>query len=237
MLPFADGAFVASKSLLVMVRGDQILQDPLWLDGLPEYVNWDGSVLLGPAVSPSPTLEFGPPPGTRWEAWAGNRHGPGSGTLEWKGRRWARPADPPRIDPRHVTLPTGVADEQLELLVSGHLFVMRIAGGKLEAYVFEAGSQIATRLPLPVVATPSLYRASLVGNSPFDVWFCDREGAIVHNAAGKWSAVAAPRQNSIGSSCAVTTDGVLFWVHWDGNGALFERDDQGAGRRCPCPMG
>jgi hypothetical protein len=134
----------------------------------------------------------------------------------------------PRIDPRLSTLRALPSDEQLELrFATGELFVMRSASGKLAAYRFDPGSTSAASMILPAVETESLYRASLVGNSPAELWFCSREGTILQYRDARWSEVAAPRQGSFASNCAVTADGSLFWVHVDTRGSLFKRDPDG----------
>ena len=225
LAPFADGAFVASQSLLAIIRGAQIRQDPEWLDGLPEYINWGGSLTLDLAPNAAPKL--GLPQGTQGEAHVGNRHGP-STMLMWNGRKWDKSVTRPRVDPRLSTLRTSPSDEQIELrFATGELFVMRLASGKLAVYRFDPRSTSASNMPLPAVETESLYRASLVGKSPAELWFCSREGTILQYRDARWSQVAAPRQGSFASNCAVTADGSLFWVHFDTKGSLFKRDPDG----------
>lgn len=223
LLPLVDGALVTAQSLVVAIHEDAIRQEPQWLAGLPEYINWGGSLLFDSTLGTSSPTSL--PLGVQCEVSAGNRHGP-SATYHWSGHRWTPGRSRGRIDPRLAKL--APVDDQLELrLSSGHTFVMRSKSRKLEAFRFDPGTDLPIALPLPPLEIDSLFQASLVGNAASDVWFCSREGLILRYHDNQWSKVDAAWPTSNASSCAVTADGSLWWVHSDRKGSLFRRDIDG----------
>jgi hypothetical protein len=213
---FDEGALLAARSFVAVVRGDTIVQKPEWLAGLPEWINWDTSVYvqLPPSRSPSDSL----PVGTSFSAHAGNRHGPDV-ALWWNGSRFA--ARQPAADRRLAKLPrSGPYVEQRELaLADGGLVVLRVGGKETEAFVFPSRGAKPTRTVVPM--SDAGYRLALMGRTSDDVYLCDAPQGVLHFDGKAWAEVEVEKPPG---SCALTRDGALYMVSEEPHPRLLRRD-------------
>jgi hypothetical protein len=229
--PFPGGAVLAGRSLLAVVLGDEVRQDPAFLAGLPEYINWDANVSLVLPVLSTPLPAATVPGGTDLLVYAGNRHGPG-GSFHWNGRAWAEGGV--LTDKRLSRLPPDQDSAQEALpLPSGHLFVVRAERSGVVAYTFAPGEAAPSKQQLPLKKT-DWATAELVAASPEQLYFCTSLGEIAGLRDGAWSAIAPP--SGAPSSCAATQDGSLWMVTGMGrDGELLRRAPAGAWERVPLP--
>jgi hypothetical protein len=206
--PFPGGAMIVARSFLAVVLGDEVRQDPAFLTGLPEIINWDASTGLVMPLNGARPKSFELPDGLGFSVHAGNRHGPDDG-LSWKGksRSWTHASLPP--DARLARLPRG-GDNWPEVLAlpSGHLFVFRGNKGAVEAFTFAPGKGAPTRQEVPM-KEHDWTTATIAVVSPTELYFCTFLGELVGLRDGKWSSVAVPGGEP--RSCAATPDGTL-WV-------------------------
>jgi hypothetical protein len=227
--PLLDGAFIASRSLLALVVGAEVRQDPRWLNGLAEYVNWDASFSLQiPPARTAPDAEL--PKRTFLSVIAGNTHGAG-GDFVWNGMRWAggRLKWDPRLEP---LFENGHASAlAVELPTSEALLVKMEADGAY-SHAFEARAKRATRARLPFEKDPWDSLVSLTAASLRDAYFCAAE-ALVHFDGVAWAKVALP-EKSVPFSCAMTRDGTLWAI--DG-GKVLRRTPTGEWREVELPSG
>jgi hypothetical protein len=79
------------RSFIAVVTGDAIRQDPRWLSGLPEFINWDVDAMVWLPSPKAGTLEL--PKGTILGLHSGNLHGV-SQTQQWDGNRWQSAKEP-----------------------------------------------------------------------------------------------------------------------------------------------
>lgn len=217
---FDDGALLSARSLLVVVKGEKVVQKPEWLAGLPEWVNWDASTYVAlPLAREVPAPEL--PVGTAFSAHAGNRHGPDA-ELFFDGKRFG-PQRPAR-DPRLAKLPkaTGYVQDDVLAFPGGGLIVVRSGGEETSAFLFAKGHPTPTRSVIP--AGEVGYRRSLVGTSEKDVTFCDGSDSAWHWDGTSWSEI---RLQARALACAVTRDGTLFVVTDSPDAELVRREADG----------
>jgi hypothetical protein len=208
--PFDRFVAITSRSLFVIVDGDRVTQEPRFLRGFPEWINWDARVGLGvPAIA---KLENGLPLGTERWAHAGNRHGPDVAHW-WTKSGWSTTA--PKPDPRLSKLPkptTLYGDSIQRALPTGELVVVRYEA-EIEAFVISASGGATQRTVVPSAAG---IRHVVLGDKPDDLYLCETSQGLLHFDGKQWSSVETERTPS---SCARTTDGVL-WLVVDARGSL-----------------
>ncbi len=212
---FDGGALIAARSFLAVVTGDRVTQDPRFIAGLPEWINWDASDYLS-IPDAGARLVGGLPVKTVLSAHAGNRHGPDFGawwsTHGWTTRRLprdARLARLPRADPG--------ADELSIAFGSAALVVVRFNAG-VDAYVVKAGHAKPEHSTLPIERAG--YRHVLVGSALDNVYLCDTTG-IDHYDGTSWSSIDTT--GFVAVSCAVQSDGTLWVVTDDESARLLRR--------------
>jgi hypothetical protein len=204
--PLPDGALIGSRSLLATVVGAEVRQDPRWLSGLPEYVNWDAGLYL--RVPPSGAASRGElPKGAFLSMIAGNTHGAG-GDFVWNGARWVggRMKRDARVEP---LFEKGHASAEAVEFSTGEALIVKMEEGGVHSYAFEARQKRATRVRLPFEKNPWDSLASLTAASLRDAYFCSRD-AMVHFDGVAWTPVPLPEKASL-FSCAMTRDGTV-WV-------------------------
>jgi len=216
---------------MAVVLGDEVRQDPAFLAGLPEYINWDANVSLALPVLATPLSAATIPDGTELLVDAGNRHGPG-GTFHWNGRNWADGGIPQ--DKRLSRLPRDPDSVQAVLaLSSGHLFVVRSERSGVMAYTFAPGEIAPSKQQLPLKRT-DWATAEIVAASPEQVYFCTFLGEIAGLGDGAWTAIAPP--SGAPASCAATKDGALWVITGSGRaGQLLRRAPTGAWEQVALP--
>lgn len=200
--PFDRFAVITTRSLFLVVDGERVSQDPRFLAGLPEWVNWDANVSLDvPSIA---SIENGLPVGALHAGHAGNRHGPDFSHW-WTKQGWSSQA--PKADPRLKKLPKAATAyfEQIELaLPSGELVVLRY-DAEIESFVLPPSG--APRRS--VVSTAPGIRHLLFGEKPDDLYLCETNQGVFHFDGKAWSAIETDRTPSW---CARTSDGVLWMV-------------------------
>ena len=226
---FDGGAVIAARSFLAMVDGSRVAQDPRFLRGLPEWINWDASIYLtlpGDARRPKSGL----PTGTALSAHAGNRHGPDFDAW-WTSAGWSTQA--PARDRRLATLPKPTPySDALELrLPSGELLVVRYEA-EIEAYVWPKHGGKPTRTVVP--GQPGI-RHSLIGTKASDLYLCESTAGVYHFDGSAWSEVDTDGRSPV--SCAATSDGTL-WIVADARGrdpATVLTREESTWREVPLP--
>lgn len=187
------------------VLGGSVVQDPGWLEGLPEFVNWDTELLLDlrdPWATPgAPTL----PAGMGLAMHAGNRHGP-AGAFRWDGKRWGPPGGPSDVRRSSVREAEGISTVW-SALPDGGLMGVQTSN---EAHYFAPKSKTATKLMVPL--TKDWFMGQVAAASGHDVYFCAWAGKMAHFDGTAWSEVEPPPGKV--ESCAATSDGTL-WVATD----------------------
>ncbi len=203
---------IAARSFFAVVAGDHVTQDPRWLAGLPEWVNWDASVYVRIPDAGASVID-GLPRATVLSAHAGNRHGPDF-DARWAQRGWTTRAL--ARDPRLAKLPrTGQwTDDASIAFASGELLVVRFDAG-VEAFEVKPGAAKPVRTTVPM--DQHGYRHILAGNTPADVYLCEGSQGIYHYDGKAWSKLDADGLDPL--SCAVAGDGALWVVAEGGPGA------------------
>lgn len=220
---FEGGAVVASRSLVLLIQGDKVRQEPRHLRALPEWINWDASVYLGP-VARGPARSGDLPDGLELSAHAGNRHGPDFEAW-WTKSGWSTRA--PRSDPRLSSLPRAqpYTDVSFRAFASGELLVVRYAS-EVESFYFAPRAARPVRVLNEAVAAG--IRHDLVGTKGSDAFLCESGAGIAHFDGKAWEAVDT--ESFVPASCAVTSDGAL-WVTSDARGSeparLWKRSEKG----------
>jgi hypothetical protein len=221
--PFSDGAVIACRSLLLVALGPSTVQDPAWLEGVPEFVNWDTEVLLELpdrfAAPSGPTL----PLGTELSMHSGNRNGPFA-AVRWDGKRWGPARGATDARRRSVREPEG-ASTVWSPLPDGGLLAVQTSN---EAHYFAPGAKTAKKLTVPL--TRDWFMGQIAAASGRDVYFCAWGGKIAHFDGDAWTEVEPPRGRV--ESCAATSDGRL-WVATDTE--LLQRTATGAWSAVPTP--
>lgn len=208
--PFDRFVAISSRSLFVIVDADRVTQEPRFLRGFPEWINWDASVGLG--VPATAKIENGLPHGTERSAHAGNRHGPNVAHW-WTKAGWS--TTPPKPDPRLAKLPkptTLYGDSIQRALPTGELVVVRYEA-EIESFVLSASGGAIQRTVVPSAAG---IRHFVLGDKPDDLYLCETSQGLLHFDGKEWSSVETERTPSW---CARTTDGVL-WLVVDAHGSL-----------------
>ncbi len=210
--PFEGGAVVVQRSLIAVVAKDTVRQDPLWLGGLPEFVNWDArTILLLPSLQAG-GLDL--PKGTVLSVSAGNLRGP-SRIQRWEGRRWVKASDAyVPSDPRVLALRDAPGLEASAALATGDLFIVRDENGTdnalvRNAYVFGPKSMKPAKYSLPRGEGDRSYRLSLAIATPTLAFICAIPHSIQRFLDGTWTSIDLP--GATPESCAATADGSL-WV-------------------------
>lgn len=220
---FEGGAIVAARSLLLVIEGDVVRQSPGHLRALPEWINWDASVYLGP-VARGPARSGDLPDGLALSAHAGNRHGPDFEAW-WTNSGWS--TRPPRSDPRLSLLPRAQAHTEVTIraFAPGELVVVRHAS-EVESFYFANGAARPVRAVNDTLAVGA--RHDLVGTRGSDAFLCESGAGIAHFDGKTWKAIDT--EAFLPASCAVTSDGAL-WVTSDARGSeparLWKRSDKG----------
>lgn len=220
---FDGGAVVAARSLLLVIEGDTVRQEARHLQALPEWINWDASVYLGP-VFRGPARRGDLPDGLELSAHAGNRHGPDFEAW-WAKGGWSTLR--PRSDPRLSSLPRAqpYTDATLRVFASGELIVVRY-GHELESFYFASRSARPVRVTNDAVAVGT--RHDLVGTKGSDAFLCESGAGIAHFDGRAWEAIDTTA--FVPASCAVTSDGAL-WVTSERRGTepshLWRRNEKG----------
>jgi hypothetical protein len=153
----AHGAVLACSSVIAVVDGDAVRQAPEWLEGLPEYIDWDGGITSMMIVGSDPgTPEL--PAGLHAIVSAGNRHGPGA-ELRWDGRRWTTFASRPG-DPWSVFPVSGPLDSTIVTTTDGATWRVDPVDGPRPRVVRQSADGVSTAFDLPRGGTPTALQAA-----------------------------------------------------------------------------
>ncbi|WP_437768918.1 hypothetical protein WMF27_10915 [Sorangium sp. So ce281] len=216
------------RSLLAVVRGREARQDPAWLAGLPEYINWwnlrgdapyrtDADLRL-PSDQPTPTADALPRGAildvraglsAAGQSWEMPRH-----FFTWNGARWSRaPANAaggPPTDPRlgndaqrwERYEAAAVTAGQL-LVISDHSFNDRAA------LLLGPGRGPAMPLSLPLDDESPWSLVQLAGTEAGEAYLCTHD-ALFRWGEGRWEEQDLPEGRI--ASCAGTADGTQWLV-------------------------
>ena len=209
---FAEGGFLVGRSFMAVITGDEVRQDPAWLEGLPEFINWDSRVLAEvPQVPPPPTAGT-IPNGTLLSVSAGNRHGP-SAAFRRTDRGWTKGLD--ALDPRIKSLKLSEYSMQSLRLSDGHLLVVGSRDdGVYRLYTFAPGATKPSTSVIPDEAGD--YR--IVATDAEHPYLYSYLHQVLEWEQGRWQTVGGIKTTV---SCGVEADGSLWAV--DLQGALMYR--------------
>jgi hypothetical protein len=218
--PVANGAVLVGRSLVVQVVGKEARQDPAWLVGMPEIINWDVMLSLRVPRLASPALGS-LPTGSLIGMHAGNRFGPDEDRI-WTGAEWSAKL---HRDARWDALqPKGKWPYATVELPSGHLVAAVQATGGTDVRLVAPKS---TRLTVSRVKHDDVefLRGALAGNGPDDLRLCLAQGELFALRGGAWVAEEPPEGEI--KACAVTASGTLWVVSDSGRGTVSRRTAQG----------
>jgi hypothetical protein len=230
--PFPGGGVLFSGSFLAVALGDRVVQDPAWLAGVPEFINWDSTsgVMLPPLDAP-PTTAVIP---QRTEMWvgAGNLHGPGAG-LRWNGKGWVAAVG--WADPRIAATVQPGDMEAHAYLPRGELLLWRMGDAGAQAYRFQAKGAPAV-FAIPEMKNGWLF-ASVAATSLDHAMFCSGDdNPLFVFEDGAWKVLALPDGFASSPSCAATSDGA-FWLVAGRPGKALLRYHEGAWATVEVPSG
>lgn len=218
------GGLLVGDSLLATVSGDEVRQDPAWLEGVPAYINWDAEAwAVVPILSTPPGATI--PMGTLLVVHAGNRHGPGA-ELQWTARGWRK--GPPPLDARLRGQAPAEGSFSSLLLPTGHLFAVRTSGRRdapTELLSFAPGERTPTIARVPLT-DPDRTDVHLAAASPDPLYVCSFLSEILELRAGAWTPLKMDGVTP--NSCAVTSDGTLWVVAFSAKPKLLRRSAGGA---------
>lgn len=209
VVPFDDGATLVARSLVAVVRGATLTQDPAWLTGLPQAVNTEGIRIHTPRFDRPPAAGEPFPVDYRVGTVKIDLSTP-QGAFGWKGPAGfgAIPANAkPKVIPGIPQALDGTGEHTFPA-PGGGFFILRAYGGQLGIFRLDASEKVKSTetVPLPQGTTDVTV-----------LRFADGAFLLLGNKGGLFSVkdqtltpLAGPQSLPV-ASAALGSDGTL-WV-------------------------
>jgi hypothetical protein len=229
--PFEGGAVLSSRSFLAVVIGRDVRQDPRWLAGLPDYLNWSWWTVseLRVPIESAPASAAELPRGAAIVIRSGWLGASLASLLDpevkvWNGQHWARSESKNGelpLDERLLAVKGRWVQLESSSLPEGELTALGVEASENSMDALPTGAADGTwsKIPSPKDGSAPVQNS---GSSAQEYVFCASTGPqrdtdrLFRLRAGAWSAVHPPTAGI--RSCTATPDGTL-WLQ-TGDGAL-----------------
>jgi hypothetical protein len=238
VLPFPGGATIVDRSLLLVVRGETVEQNPAWLAGLPQAVNAEGIRLHATRLvaAPAPGQPF---PGD-FRVGTVKMGGPTpTGPFEWRGEKgFAAISATAKAKPiAGVPAALDGTGERAFPTAEGGMIVVRTGGNQLTLYRVDGNQKLKSTETFPLPA--GVNELSVVRYSADEILVAGDAGGLFSLKDGSIGPLTGPEALPIARAAAFE-DGTIWAITAPlktAPAALFSRSKDGKWTRQPLGEG
>jgi hypothetical protein len=238
VLPFPGGATIIDRSLLLVVRGDSVEQNPAWLAGLPQAVNGEGIRVHATRLAQAP--EAGQPFPADFRVGTVKMGGPKpTGPFEWRGEKGFAAISASAKTKAIAGVPAALdgTGERAFPTADGGMIVVRTGGSQLTLYRVDGNQKLKSTETFPLPA--GVNELSVVRYAEDEILVAGDAGGLFSLKDGSIGPLTGPEALPIARAAAFE-DGTVWAITAPlktAPAALFSRSKAGDWTRQSLPEG